>query len=98
MRVPVFSTKRYDREILRGANADAHELCFFEPHLDERTAPLAACFEGVCVFVNDKVVASVLQNLAANRRRLITLRCAGFNHVDLRTRKKDGSAAGLAAL
>lgn len=92
MKVAVFSTKRYDREFLAAANAGAHELLFLEPHLDAQTVPLAAGFGGVCVFVNDRVDAAVLEKIAAGGTRLIAMRCAGFNNVDLAAAARLGIA------
>src|SRR5215475_7743165 len=84
MRVAVFSTKNYDREFLETANATCgHELVFFEPRLTEATTALAARFPAVCVFVNDQLSATVLNTLAGQGTRLIALRSAGFNNVDL---------------
>ena len=83
MKVAIFSTKRYDRHFLEDANAGRHELRFFEPHLTEETVSLAQGFDAVCVFVNDTVTASVLEALAAGGVRLVALRCAGFNNVDI---------------
>lgn len=90
MKVAVFSTKNYDREFLGSANASRHELHFFEPHLSEQTAALAEGFEAVCVFVNDTVDALVVAKLAGLGVRLIALRCAGYNNVDLAAVKKHG--------
>jgi D-lactate dehydrogenase len=83
MKVAVFSTKSYDREFLESANGGRHELHFFQPHLDLETVPLAAGFEGVCAFVNDTLSAPVLERLAGSGTRVLALRCAGFNNVDL---------------
>jgi D-lactate dehydrogenase len=84
MRVAIFSTKGYDRQGLTAANeSHGHELVFFEPRLTERTAPLAAGFDAVCAFVNDELSRPVLERLASAGTRLIALRSAGFNHVDL---------------
>lgn len=84
MRVAVFGTKGYDRRFLSEANAThGHELVFLEPRLDTSTAPLAAGCGAVCVFVNDSVDARVLEALAGQGVRLVALRCAGFNNVDL---------------
>jgi D-lactate dehydrogenase len=83
MKVAIFSTKSYDREFLGGANASRHELRFLEPHLDEETVGLAEGFEAVCVFVNDQVNAAVIATLQSLGVRLIALRCAGYNNVDL---------------
>ncbi len=83
MKVAAFSTKRYDREFLEAAARTRHELRFFEPHLDEQTVSLARGFDAVCVFVNDRLNAAVIEALAEFGVRLIALRCAGFNNVDL---------------
>ncbi len=83
MKIAVFSAKRYDREFLEAANTDGHVLHFFQPHLEPETASLAAGFDAVCVFVNDTLTAAVLEALAASGVKLIALRCAGFNNVDL---------------
>ncbi|HEY8461876.1 MAG TPA: 2-hydroxyacid dehydrogenase [Blastocatellia bacterium] len=84
MKVAIFSTKHYDRAFLEAANAAyGHELFFFEPRLTEETTALAAQFPAVCVFVNDRLSAPVLNTLAAQGTRLIALRSAGFNNVDL---------------
>ena len=65
--------------------AHGHDLVFLEPRLTRETAALASEFAGVCVFVNDCVDREVLGVLADGGTRLIALRCAGFNNVDLRT-------------
>jgi D-lactate dehydrogenase len=82
MKVAIFSTKGYDRQSLAAANR-GHELVFFEPRLSQETSRLADGFEAVCAFVNDNLGAEVLEALAAGGTRLIALRSAGFNHVDL---------------
>jgi D-lactate dehydrogenase len=90
MKVAIFSAKKYDREFLSEANASHHELRFFEPHLNEETAGLATGFEAVCVFVNDQVNAAVIATLRSSDVRLIALRCAGYNNVDLKAAAKLG--------
>jgi D-lactate dehydrogenase len=92
MKIAVFSTKRYDREFLDAANGARYQLRFFEPHLDEQTVSLAQGFEAVCVFVNDRLNASVIESLAGFGVRLIALRCAGFNNVDLTAAQKHNVA------
>lgn len=85
MKVAVFSTKPYDRHFLDAANAaHAHELVYLEPLLSSNTASLTAGFPAVCLFVNDTADAKTLDILAANGTKLIALRCAGFNNVDLK--------------
>ncbi|WP_157215456.1 2-hydroxyacid dehydrogenase [Flavisphingomonas formosensis] len=84
MRVAVFATKPYDERFLAAANGDfGHALTFFEARLDAGTAALAQGYPAVCVFVNDRVDRPTLEKLAAGGTRLVALRCAGFNNVDL---------------
>ena len=83
MKVAIFSAKKYDREFLSAANASRQQLRFFEPPLNEETVGLATGFDAVCVFVNDQVSASVIAKLCSLGVRLIALRCAGYNNVDL---------------
>ena len=91
MRVAVFSTKAYDRQFLEAANAaPRHELQFFEPHLGPETTALADGFAAVCVFVHDQLDAAVLRRLAQQGTRLVALRCAGFNNVDLEAAQELG--------
>lgn len=85
MKVAVFSSKPYDEKSLGETNANyGHELVFFEPRLNQYTASLASGFEAVCVFVNDELNRKTLEILAAQGIKLIALRCAGFNNVDLK--------------
>jgi D-lactate dehydrogenase len=91
MTVLVYSAKRYDQESLLAANhAAGHSLRFLEARLDASTAALAAGCEAVCIFVNDTADAGVLATLAAGGVRLLALRCAGFNNVDLEAAKRHG--------
>lgn len=84
MKVAVFSTKPYDQQFLEAANANyGHELVFFEPRLTYDTAILASGFPAVCAFVNDELNEKTLKSLAEKGIRLIALRSAGFNNVDL---------------
>lgn len=88
MKVAVFSAKKFEKPFLTAANEQhGHELVFFESTLDEKTAILAAGFTAVCCFVTDKLPATVLTILKKNGTRLIALRSAGFNHVDLHAAK-----------
>jgi len=84
MKTAVFSSKPYDRHFLERTNRDyGHELVFFEPRLTPVTSTLADQFPAVCPFVNDQLDAPVLTQLYRHGTRLIALRCAGFNNVDL---------------
>jgi D-lactate dehydrogenase len=90
MKVAIFSTKPYDRTFLTAANVDGHQLKFLKPLLDDETVGLASGFDAVCIFVNDRADAPVLQKLAEGGVRFIALRCAGYNNVDLAAAKKHG--------
>lgn len=93
MKVAVFSTKQHDRESLSLANAAAgkrQELNFLEAHLDASTAALAAGATAVCPFVNDRLDRTTLELLAAQGVRLVALRGAGFNNVDLNAAEELG--------
>ena len=84
MKVAVFSTKSYDRTFLEAANTQSkHELVFFEPRLTCETSVLATGSQAVCAFVNDELNAQTLSKLASLSIKLIALRSAGFNNVDL---------------
>jgi len=84
MRVAVFSTKPYDEVHLRAAAEQAgHELDFFEARLSSDQVRLAAGYPAVCVFVHDDLSADVLRALFDGGTRLVALRAAGFNNVDL---------------
>jgi D-lactate dehydrogenase len=91
MKIAVFSTKPYDRVFLEAANEHhQHQLVFFETRLTRETMSLAAGFPAVCVFVNDQLDEAVLETIYQGGTRLIALRCAGFNNVDLPTAKELG--------
>jgi D-lactate dehydrogenase len=91
VQIAVFSSRGYDRRFLDEANGQhGHELTHLEARLDETTASLAEGHEGVCAFVNDRVGADVVATLAAGGTRLLTLRSAGYNHVDLAAAAEHG--------
>jgi D-lactate dehydrogenase len=91
MRIAVFSTKKYDRLYLDQANGETkHEITYFEPRLSEETASLADGFDGVCVFVNDQINGQVIECIGSYGVKIVALRCAGFNNVNLRAAKDAG--------
>jgi D-lactate dehydrogenase len=84
MKISFFSTQPYDREFFNLYNDSfGYELEYFETHLNNQTVSLANNTAVVCVFVNDRVDANVIQKLAEKDVKIIALRCAGFNNVDL---------------
>ncbi len=85
----MFSTRPYDKESFLQANHKyGHQISFFEARLSVATASLAFGYESVCVFVHDFLDGPVLLKIAATGTRLIALRCAGYNNVDLETASK----------
>ncbi|MEM1022185.1 MAG: 2-hydroxyacid dehydrogenase [Myxococcota bacterium] len=85
-----FDTKRYDRSSFEAEAPDSLAFSFLEPKLSTATAPLAAGHAIVCAFVNDQLDADTLRLLAGQGVRLIALRCAGTNNVDLPTARALG--------
>ncbi|MEO6715882.1 MAG: 2-hydroxyacid dehydrogenase [Novosphingobium sp.] len=84
MAIAVFDAKSYDKRFLDLANGSCHhDLTYFEARLDPSTTVLAMGFHAVCVFVNDQLNETVLMQLAAQGTRIVALRCAGYNNVDL---------------
>ena len=84
MKLAFFDAKTYD---MPGFDACAKntelEIKYFETRLNEDTVSLASGYDAVCVFVNDTVNAAVVEKLYRYGIRLIVLRCAGFNNVDI---------------
>ncbi|PSB12551.1 hydroxyacid dehydrogenase [Pleurocapsa sp. CCALA 161] len=93
MKIAVFSAKPYDRQFLAQVNQKyGHELKFLDAGLDAQTAGLASGFEAVCVFVNDRLDRETIQILSSQGVKLIALRCAGYNNVDLEAAAELGLA------
>jgi D-lactate dehydrogenase len=83
MKLAVFSTCQYDQDSFNLFN-NGHKITYFIDALNEETAALTRGFEAVCLFVNDLVNEAVLNVLKTNGVKLIVLRCAGFNNVDIK--------------
>ena len=66
------------------------DLVFFEVHLKQETLELAKGYEAICVFVNDKIDQPMLKELHKNGTKLIALRCAGFNNIDIKAAQEIG--------
>jgi D-lactate dehydrogenase len=91
MRTLIFSSQTYDRESFLAAHLPANLELHFQPaRLSLDTAALADGHEVVCAFINDDLSSPVLERLAAGGTRLIALRSAGYNHVDLPAAQKLG--------
>lgn len=84
MRIAVFSTKSYDQEYFEKYNKEYnYSFSYYETALNPDTAKLSADCDVVCVFVNDIVDENTIKILSKNGIKLIALRCAGYNNVDL---------------
>jgi D-lactate dehydrogenase len=84
MKVAVFDAHRFERNFFDRKNETyKHSLTYFEPRLTVETAKLAESFPASCAFANDRLNESTLTILASGGTRLVALRSAGFNHVDL---------------
>lgn len=86
MTIAFFSAKAYDKQFFK-RYVTAHRIIYLDAALNEQTVALAKECDAVCVFVNDCLNADVLHSLKTLGVRLIVLRCAGFNNVDLNTAK-----------
>lgn len=85
MKIAFFDTKSYDLPGFQRCIAGTDlEIKFFDTRLNEDTVSLAAGFDAVCVFVNDVVNAAVVKALYDYGVKVIALRCAGFNNVDMK--------------
>lgn len=87
MKVAFYDTKPYDKQWFEQKKTENIEIQYFETRLTERTAKLAEGYDVVCVFVNDELNEKVIDTLYKVGVKLIALRCAGFNNVDLNAAK-----------
>ena len=86
--VAFFDTKPYDRESFsRFIDGEEFSFRFFDNKLNADTVSMAACCDAVCVFVNDTVDRQVIDSLEKYGVKLIALRCAGYNNVDVKYAK-----------
>lgn len=91
MKIAFYDTHGFEKNSYQKINARAHhEILFLDVRLTDKTALLAAGCDCVCAFVNDSLDKNVLQLLANGGTKLIALRSAGFNHVDLLTAQSLG--------
>ena len=92
MKILFYDTKPYDREAfekLAGKYSDI-EIDYLKTDISYRTAPLSKGYDAVCLFVASDVGRRVVDILAENGVRLILMRCAGYNNVDLPAAQERG--------
>ena len=88
IKVAFFDAKSYDEVSFNKTNADyGFDIRYYQEHLNLKTVPLAKGADVVCIFVNAECNAAVIDELIKNGVKLIALRCAGFNNVDLKAAK-----------
>ncbi len=96
LRIAFFGTKEYDRLFFSELSKDKGEgtynvdIEYFNSRLTIESVGLSRGYDGVCIFVNDEAPRPVIEKLAENGIKLILLRCAGFNNVDLDACKEHG--------
>ncbi len=96
LKIAFFGTKDYDRTFFseltkeKGHGTYNSEIKYFSSNLGPETANLSQGYDAVCVFVNDDVSRPVIEQLHSHNVKLILLRCAGFNNVDLVAAKEYG--------
>lgn len=81
--IAFFDTKPYDKQSFENIPHDELNIRYFDNKLNPDTVSMAACCDGVCVFVNDTVDRTVIDALCDYGVEAIALRCAGYNNVDL---------------
>ena len=96
LRIAFFGTKEYDRLFFSELSKDKGEgtynvdIEYFNSRLTIESVGLSKGYDGVCIFVNDEAPRPVIEKMAENGIKLILLRCAGFNNVDLDACKEHG--------
>lgn len=85
MKLAFFDTHGFDRKAFEASNRRFHhQITYFEPRLKTNTAQLAQGFEAVCAFVNDRIDRDTIRKLKDLGVKIIALRSAGFNQVDIK--------------
>lgn len=85
IKIAFFDTKEYDKQVFDKYNKNyGYDITYLESKLNQETAPLAKGFDVVCVFVNDVIDQKTISILKTCGVKLIALRCAGYNNVDIK--------------
>ena len=92
MKILFYDTKKYDRDSFEKVVTDfpETEIDYLEADLSVQTARLAKGYDAVCAFVSSDVSGKVLQILGQRGVKLVLMRCAGFNDVDLAAADANG--------
>ena len=92
MKILFYDTKKYDRDSFEEVVTDfpETEIDYLEADLSVQTARLAKGYDAVCAFVSSDVSEKVLQILGQRGVKLVLMRCAGFNNVDIAAADANG--------
>ena len=97
MKVLFYAAKNYDKKSFEPVLEDYPdvEIDYIDHELEPRTASLAAGYDAVCAFVSADVGAKTLEILAEHQVKIVLMRCAGYNNVDVEKAKELGIAVKL---
>jgi D-lactate dehydrogenase len=90
MKITFFSTQQYERDLFDQINQSHHQITYLDYHLTPENVTAIAPTDVVCCFVNDILNAKVIDGLHERGVKLIALRSAGFNHVDVTYAQQKG--------
>lgn len=87
-KIAFFGAKPYDIASFDKVNEKYnYDIKYFKGHLNPNNVVLTQDADAVCIFVNDTANVAVIDAMADNGVKLLALRCAGFNNVDLEAAK-----------
>ena len=88
MKIAFFDAKPYDKDSFeKYINNTEISIKYFDTKLNEDTVELANGYEGVCAFVNDDINKNVIDALCSYGIKILVMRCAGYNNVDIKYAK-----------
>ena len=92
MKILFYGTKNYDEQFFEKLLPEFPDIKikFIEANIHEETASLAKGYEAICAFVNADLGTEIIEELHNQGVKLILMRCAGYNNVDLETAHKYG--------
>lgn len=91
MKILFYGTKNYEKEVFEKHCKDKKdlEIVYLQSEFDYQTARLSNGYDAICIFVNTEVDARSVKRLKENQVKLILLRCAGYNNVDLQACRQE---------
>jgi len=85
-RIAFFDSKQYDIDFFSASSlSEKFDFKFFPGKLTEDTVILTKGYDGICIFVNDIITAGIADSLIRNGIKIVALRCAGYNNIDLKS-------------